>query len=264
MDKKTIGLLIQKIVMAIIFIIAIVFVSVKYAPEINHVIKNRQVFKEFILSYGHIGGIIAIVFQFIQIVIPFLPGEVIQISIGYVYGVFLGSIYLLTGTMLGTVAVFYASRIIGYPIVKVFVSEKKMEKFNFLANSNKIEITMFVLFLLPGIPKDILVYLAGLTPIKPIRFFVISIVSRTPAIIVSAYIGINFAEGDFRSIIIMVAVVVVFLAVGFIFRNRILSLINKDSSKERTNPDLEIEKKSELDTKPETNKQLDSNSKFQS
>ena len=238
MDKKTKDLLIRKIVMAIIFIMAIIFVSVKYAPEINHVIKNRQIFKEFILSYGYIGGMIAIAFQFIHIVIPFLPGEVIQFSIGYVYGTFWGSIYLIIGTVLGTVAVFYASRIIGYPIVKVFVSQKKIEKFNFLANSNKIEIAMFVLFLLPGIPKDILVYLAGLTPIKPMRFFVISIISRTPAIIASAYIGINFAEGDFNSIIIMVVVVVVFLAIGFIFRNKILSLINRDSSNERTNPDL--------------------------
>lgn len=262
MDKKTKYLLIRKIVIAIIFIIAIVFVSIKYSPEINHVIKNRQIFKEFILSYGHIGGIISIAFQFIQIVMPFLPGEVVQISLGYVYGTFWGSIYLIIGTVLGTVAVFYASRIIGYPIVKVFVSQNKMEKFNFLANSNKIEITMFVLFLLPGIPKDILVYLAGLTPIKPMRFFVISIISRTPTIIASAYIGINFAEGDFKSIIIMVVVVVVFLAIGFIFRNRILNLINKDSSKTITNSDLEIENKPELDAKPETNKQLDSNSKF--
>lgn len=252
MDKKTKKLLIQKIVMAIIFIIAIIFVSVKYAPEIKNVIENRQVFKEFILSYGYIGGIIAVALQFMHIVIPVLPGEFIQFSIGYVYGILWGSIYLIAGTILGTITVFYASRIIGYPIVKVFVSDKKMEKFIFLANSNKIEMTMFVLFLVPGIPKDILVYLAGLSPIKPIRFFIISIIARTPAIIASAYIGMNFAEGDFRSIIIMVVVVLVILVIGFVFRNKILSLINRDSHKEGTNSDLELEPTPESTTEPKS------------
>ena len=78
---------------------------------------------------------------------------------------------------------FYAARLLGYPLVRLLVPPTQLEKFSFMLSSSKSEAAMFILFLIPGIPKDILTYIAGITPVKPLRFFVIITIGRLPALL---------------------------------------------------------------------------------
>jgi len=116
------------------------------------------------------------------------------------------------------------------PLVEIFVSKEKMKKFVFLANSGKIEVVMFILFLIPGMPKDALIYIAALTPIRPVRFIAISLVARTPGIIGSAFIGANMLEKDYKSAIIMAIISLLIFTIGIVFRKKILSSLNREPS----------------------------------
>lgn len=221
MENKIRNSLIRTIMLAILFVGTITFISIKYSSFIFSIISSTDTFRDFILSYGNSGVLVFLSFQFIHIIIPFIPGEFIQIAGGYVYGTLLGSILIFFGTLVGTILAFYASRTIGYPLVKIFVSKERIEKFTSLTNSEKVGAVMFILFLIPGVPKDALIYLAGLTPIKPLRFIVLSLVARSPGLIGSAFIGSNLHEKDYKSIIILSAVSVTLFLIGIFFRKKL-------------------------------------------
>lgn len=230
MDIKERKTLTRYIVLAILFIGVIVFVSVKYAPFIIHTISNTERFRDYILSFGIKGIFIFMGFQIAHIAIPVIPGELVQMAGGYVYGVIPGSILLIIGTAIGTTAIFFISRAIGYPIVNIFVSKKKLEKFSFLTNSSKVELAMFILFLIPGIPKDTLVYIAGITPIKPARFIIISLAARTPGIIGSAFIGASILDKDYKSAIIIAIFLLIILTAGIVLRKQLLNVLKHKRS----------------------------------
>ena len=230
MDKKVRKTLTINILLGILFISVLIFISVKYTPFIVNIVSNTEGFRDYILSYGNTGTLVFMGFQLSHIIIPVIPGELVQIAGGYIYGTIQGTFFLLVGTVIGTIIVFCTSRIIGYPIVKIFAYSKNMDKYKFLLNSSKIELVMFILFLIPGIPKDALIYIAGLTPIKPLRFITISIVARSPGIIGSAFIGANILEKDYKSAIIMLVVSLVIFTIGIIFRKKILSNLNRKPS----------------------------------
>lgn len=223
MNVKERKKLIRYIVPAVVFIGIIVFISIKYTPFIIKTVSNTEKFRDYILSYGIIGIFVFMGFQIMHIAIPVIPGELVQMAGGYVYGVIFGSALLIAGTTIGTTIIFYTSRMIGYPLVNIFVSKEKLEKFSFLTSSSKVEIAMFILFMIPGIPKDTLVYIAGVTPIKPSRFILISLAARTPGIIGSAFIGASLLEKDYKSVIIIAIFLLTVFTVGIICRKRLLS-----------------------------------------
>ena len=108
-----------------------------------------------------------------------------------------GTVYSFLGTLLGTLIVFFATRLFGYSLVKAVVPAGKLQKFERLLTGRTSDITVFLLFLIPGIPKDTLVYVSGLTPIKPLKFLPICLIARLPALWGSAYIGANLQEKDY-------------------------------------------------------------------
>ena len=180
-EKKKLYKLILNIVLIIGFLAGMVFVTIKYGPMVTEFARKPEQMRNTLNSFGWKGVLIFMLLQVLQVVVAAIPGEITQLAGGYIYGTWLGTLYSLSGIVLGSVLVFYVSRLLGYSLVKTFVSKKNLEKFDFMINSNKSEITMFLLFLIPGIPKDILTYLAGLTPIKPLRFFIIITIGRLPA-----------------------------------------------------------------------------------
>mgnify|MGYP005844169573 CR=1 FL=1 len=216
--------------LALIFLAAMVFVTVRYGPSLTGLMSSPDNFRELLNSYGYRSVLVFILLQILQVVVAAIPGEVVQLAGGYIYGTFAGTVYLVAGVIIGSVIVFYASRLIGYPLVKVFVKEESLKRLEFLVNSSKSEAAMFVLFLIPGLPKDILTYIAGLTPVAPLRFIIIATVGRFPALLASAYIGANLQERNYTIVIILSAAAVVLFLAGVFLRDRIIdkvqSLVN--------------------------------------
>jgi uncharacterized membrane protein YdjX (TVP38/TMEM64 family) len=163
----------------------------------------------------------------VQIIVAVIPGEIVQVAGGYAFGTPLGALYAMVGTVIGTVVVFAAIRLLGFSLLKALISPGQLERFRFLVGSPKSEIAIFVLFLIPGIPKDTLVYLSGLTPIKMLRFVVISAIARFPGVLGSAYIGANLQEKDYLPVWIMSGIALVLFAAGVLMRDKIIDRLQR-------------------------------------
>ncbi|NFD91073.1 TVP38/TMEM64 family protein, partial [Clostridium botulinum] len=194
-------------------------------------LKDPKNIENIILSYGSYGIILFLIFQIIQVVAFFIPGEVMQIAGGYIYGTLLGSVYSLIGITLGSVFVFLLAHIYGRPLVHKIISKKDLKFFDRVLNIGSIKLIVFLLYLIPGIPKDALGYICGISDIKFKDFFILSTLGRIPGVLASAYFGANIHTGN-KSILIIVGVVssLVFI-IGVLNGEKIIKKIGKNMRK---------------------------------
>lgn len=160
--------------------------------------------------------------QVLQVVVALIPGGLIQILGGVIFGGFWGTVLSLIGTLLGEVVVFYVVRWLGMPIVETIIDAKGIKKLGFLQDTKKCELAVFILFLLPVMPKDALTYLAPLTKIKPSTFFILSMVARLPALIISNVFGSSLSDGNILIATVMFMIVALIGAVCILYREKII------------------------------------------
>ena len=183
--------------------------------------------EEYIRSYGHFSGLIYLVLQVIQVVICFLPGEVFQVVAGYLFGPFWGIVYALAGCAIGEAVAFSLARVLGRGFVRLFMSEEQFEKYSSRLNSSKGYTLCFILYLIPGIPKDILCYVAGVSEIRFLPFLIISMVGRLPGLIGSIAMGSLVDSGQYVIAIVILVIACIICFLGFIFRDRLSNFIDK-------------------------------------
>lgn len=235
MEKETNNHVWVNTVLLVLFLGLMAYVSLKYGKSLIALSKDPELLREKIISYGR-GSVLALIAaQVVQVVIAFIPGEIVQMMGGYIFGPVLGTLYSLAGITLGAAIVFFIVRITGYPLVRTFVPERFMNKLMFLTESKKGQTAMFILFLIPGIPKDILVYMAGLTPIKPAEFFSIFIIARLPALAASCWFGSSLYERNYVKAAVISAVVLVLFVIGFKLRDKIVNRLQEKMGKHGTN-----------------------------
>ncbi|AGF55549.1 putative membrane protein YdjX (TVP38/TMEM64 family) [Clostridium saccharoperbutylacetonicum] len=215
-------LLIGKILLAILGGIAITL-TIKYLPYILEITTSLDKFRDYIISTGRFGSFLFIFFQILQTVIAPIPGEVIQVAGGYIYGVPLGLIYTTLGLMIGGIIAFYFTRLIGASFIEKLIKKKKSNWLLDIMNSKKFTVILFVFFIIPGFPKDFLIYVAGLTPIKPLKFFGILLISRFPWLLASVGIGSNIHYGNYMSTIVISLIALIAFVLGIIYKDKLIS-----------------------------------------
>lgn len=185
MDKKRKILLIG----GAVFLLIIIVLGFTVGSKIVSLVKNPKEFRAWVNDIGIWGKFIMIGISAFQIIVAVIPGEPIEIASGYAFGWFWGSVYCLIGTLIGQMVVFLFAKKFGMDFVEIFVSKEKLEKMTFLKDNEKIYMTIFFIFLIPGTPKDVLSYVAGITPIKLLPFLLVSGVARVPSVISSTIGG---------------------------------------------------------------------------
>lgn len=212
----------NKIIKIIIFILVIALL-VGFTIYLYPIIKDlfnpegRENFKTKIQSSGIAGGLMLFGLEVAQILMPILPGEPIEILAGMCYGTVGGFFFILLSAMLITTFIFFVVRKFGRDFLYTMIGKEKIDKIEnskLFKNSKKIEYIMLILFFIPGTPKDLLVYIAGILPINPLRFIIISTLARIPSIISSTVAGSTLVEGNLHIGLIMYAVI--FVIVGII------------------------------------------------
>lgn len=210
-----------------------IYGSVSIAPSFTKLVSEPEEFANLIISYGWKGILLFVFFQALQVVIAIIPGEVVQIAGGYIYGTFAGTALSILGIVAGSAIIFFITRIFGYPVVKAFVSKKNLEKLDFIINGQKSEFAMFILFLIPGFPKDLLTYVAGLTPVHPGKFFLIIFIARLPALIASSYIGANLQDKNYVVVIVLSVIAVILFTAGVLLREKLFTLMHRFTNKHK-------------------------------
>lgn len=149
-------------------------------------------------TFGIFAPILFVLLQVAQVVIAVIPGGPVPIIGGLLFGEGIGLLLSMVGFFFGTVIVYYLVQKFGRPIVSLFVSEDKMQKYAYLATEKKLEVLVFALFLLPGLPKDALTYIVSFnTKIKPMRLFVLTTLARLPSAALSVFLGGSIWKGRY-------------------------------------------------------------------
>ena len=168
--------------------------------------------------------------QVLQIVVALIPGAVVQILGGVLFGGFWGSVLSIIGTLAGEAVVFYIVRWLGMPLVESLIDSKGIKKLSFLQDTKKVELAVFILFLIPVMPKDALTYIAPLTKIKPAAFFILSMSARAPSMIMSIVFGSSLGKGNILLAVILSAVVAILGIVSILYKDRVISLFRDAKS----------------------------------
>ena len=206
-----------KIIIFIITIMILIGCTISLYPIMKELLKpeGRENLKIEIQQNGPNGILLLLGLEAAQIFLPILPGEPIEILAGMCYGTFGGLIFIMLSVFIVTAMIFFMVRKFGRDFVYTMVSKEKIQKIEnskLFTHPKQIEYIMLILFLLPGTPKDLLTYLAGLLPIKPSRFIVIATLARLPSIISSTYAGATLINGNWKIGLLMY--VGIFVVVG--------------------------------------------------
>ena len=179
-------------------------------------VKEPEQFREWVNAHGFVGKLAFIGMQVLQVVVAIIPGEPLEIGAGYAFGVFGGLLLCLIGVFIGGALIFAFTRFFGMKAVEAFFPKEKIESLKFLQNEKRLELIAFILFFIPGTPKDLLSYVGGLTPIKWHRWLLITTLARIPSIITSVIAGNALGVKDYTLAIIVSAATVAVSAVGLL------------------------------------------------
>ena len=210
---------ILRILLAIITVAIIIGVIIYLVPVMQNLstVEGQEAFRNKVNDSGFIGLLMLFGLQVAQIFLIILPGEPIEILAGMCYGGWGGLLFITVSVCILTTAIFFMVRKLGRRFVYDICDEekvKKIENSKLFKNPKKIEWIMIILFMIPGTPKDLLVYIAGLLPIKPLRFILISTFARLPSVVSSTFAGNTLMKGDWQSSLVIYAIT--FTLVGII------------------------------------------------
>ena len=157
---------------ALILVIAILTIATIYMIPIMKEIKTPEgqaQFKEKITNSGITGVLILFGLELAQVVLAILPGEPIEILAGVCFGPIWGTIFLMVSIFIVTCLIYFLVKKFGRDFIYEFFPKEKVDKLEnskLLRDEKKIELVMIILFLIPGTPKDLLVYIGALLPMK--------------------------------------------------------------------------------------------------
>ena len=152
-------------------------------------ISEPSIFRAWVDSHGFWGRLAFAGMMVVQIVIAIIPGEPLEIAAGYTFGVVEGTLLCLAGSVLGSLIVFLFVRRFGIRAVEVFFPREKLLSLKFIQNARRLNLLVFILFFIPGTPKDIMTYFVPFPPMKLSTWLLISATARIPSIITSAIGG---------------------------------------------------------------------------
>ena len=214
-----------------ILLIALIILFSRYGPQpfsvlgpvgedIGKLYTRRRRLARFLASLGPYSSATFILLQALQVVISPIPGELTGVVGGYVYGVAFGFLFSTVGLTLGSWMAFELASIFGRPLVERFVTEKILEKFHFLTTNAGL-IVSFLLFLIPGFPKDYLCYVLGLTGMNLTAFLVVSTLGRMPGTFLLTMQGASIRSQDYYTAIAIAAVSGVVVLIAYLYRARL-------------------------------------------
>ncbi len=219
------------LVSAVLFLLLafVLWLVVIEAPVIRWVIRlysDKKFLKDTVDSWGWMAPLVFIVIQALQVIISPFPGEITGPVGGALFGTLWGLIYSTIGLTGGTLFCFWVGRRWGEPLVRPWLSEHRWNQMNFILEAEG-AIVCFILYLVPGFPKDIISYLFGISPLPFWVFAVVSTAGRLPGTWISSYFGAHVAEQQYIYAIAFMAVILAACLPLYYYRERLIKRFRK-------------------------------------
>lgn len=186
----------QKIALscALCFVATCVLGWLLFGRELAAILEEPELFRAWLDQFGVYDEVVFILVRAVQTVIKFIPAEPLEIAAGYAWGAVPGMLYCVIGNVLGTLVILWLTGHYGRRFVEAFIPKKKMQSFAALQISDRLYVLLFLLYLIPGAPKDGFTYFVGLLPVKVLPFMLISFAARMPSVLSSTVCGVALAE----------------------------------------------------------------------
>jgi uncharacterized membrane protein YdjX (TVP38/TMEM64 family) len=182
----------QKIAAAVsiaVFFIVLALLTVFVGVPLVKTLGDPATFRAWVDARGFWGRVLFVGVIMLQVIIAFIPAEPLEIAAGYAFGAAWGTLLVWIGLVLGSTIVFLFVRKIGVKAVEVFFPREKIDSIKYLNSEKTLNAAAFFLFLIPGTPKDLLTYVAGLTKIRLLPWVVLTSIARIPSVVTSTISG---------------------------------------------------------------------------
>ncbi|HIS78380.1 MAG TPA: TVP38/TMEM64 family protein [Candidatus Caccousia stercoris] len=207
----------RKMVSLLSLLILLLFfaaVTVWIGGPLLEMLGDPDEFRSWVDSHSMFGRLIFIGMVILQVIVAVIPGEPMEIGAGYAFGAVEGTILCLVGTAIGSSLVFLFTKKLGIRMVEAFISREKLQSLKFLQNAERLNLVIFLAFLIPGTPKDVLTYFAGLTPIRLRTFLLLTSLARIPSVVSSTLGGNALGTENYGMAVVVFLVTAVISAVG--------------------------------------------------
>jgi uncharacterized membrane protein YdjX (TVP38/TMEM64 family) len=230
-DKKRVR---RRKIVSIISLVSIIvifgIITVTVGKHLLILESDPKKFRLWVDAQGFWGRFSLIGLMCLQVVIAIMPGELFEIGAGYAFGAIEGMFLCLIGAAIGSAIIFLFIKRFGIKMVEAFISRDKINSLKFIKDSKRLNMLVFILFFIPGTPKDIITYFIGLTPMTLRTFLIVSSIARIPSIISSTIGGNALGMKNYSFAILVFAVTSVISVIGLIVYNKISKNQEKDES----------------------------------
>lgn len=231
--KKTVALI--KLILLVIIIAGIpAFLYLRYGADLFSKDTADRII-DYLQANKHHAALLIIGLQIIQVVVCVLPGQPIQFAASFMFGVVPGYLLSIAGAVIGTTISFYLAKLLGSDAMHVIFDEEKLGEYRRRLNSGRGLMIAFLIYLIPGIPKDLVAYAAGISEMRFRPFLPVSAVGRSPAMLGSLLVGHFFVRKDYRSMIILSVVIALILLACFIKRKELIGFLDRIETMDEEN-----------------------------
>ncbi|MEK7189221.1 MAG: VTT domain-containing protein [Patescibacteria group bacterium] len=190
----------------------LVWLVLYFGTTLSAVFASPEDVRAWVLSYGRAAPLVLFLLQVLQVIIAPLNNFLINVAGGYIFGPWAGFVYNYTGWVIGALIVFLFTRKFGRGFVNLFIKEEKLAQYDALLAKGTY--LVFFLFLVPGPPDDLLVYLVGLSrSISAKTFLWMILIGKIPGKLATSFLGAGVAEHSMVSLALYGVFIVVSLVI---------------------------------------------------
>ena len=182
---------------------ALVWAGLKWGGPIVELVSDPEAFREWVDARGLWGQAAMILIVAVQILVALIPGEPFEFAAGYAFGVWQGLALCMIGSFIGGALAMLLARRFGMKLVKALFPKQDIENLAIFRNPDRLKMLTFLLFLIPGTPKDVMVYALGLTPMGVLQGMTLTTLARIPSIVTSTLSGHALGEEQYIASIII-------------------------------------------------------------
>ena len=181
---------------------------------------------EFIMQYKGYAAAVLIGIQILQVIICVIPGQPIQLAASYLFGVLKGYLISIIGAVIGAFIAFYIARILGKDALETIFEKEKVNDYHRKLNSGKGLTAVLLIYMIPGVPKDLVAYVAGVSDMRIRPFLIVSTIGRSPGMLGSLLTGYFLSSRNYATIGILAAVTAVILIICFVKRKQLVAMLD--------------------------------------
>jgi uncharacterized membrane protein YdjX (TVP38/TMEM64 family) len=210
------------ILIASIVAISLLIINIEFFIDTNTSFKTII---DYIGLNQKFAPLIFIGLQILQVVFFFIPGELTQAAGGYLFGSLSGILLSLIGITIGSALEFLIAKNYGDKLLRKILPQKKYTLIKMLVCREKNKFILFVLYVLPGFPKDILGYVSGISGISFKSFIIITSIARLPGIVTSTLLGANLFYDNYVATIYILIMIAIALFFSLTRREKIIKFL---------------------------------------